>query len=36
MTEDAVKLLQSMKTGLTINGVYNQETRDFLFEILNA
>jgi uncharacterized protein (TIGR02594 family) len=36
MTEDAVKLLQSMKTGLAINGIYNQETRDFLFEILNA
>jgi peptidoglycan hydrolase-like protein with peptidoglycan-binding domain len=36
MTEDAVKLLQSMKTGLTVDGIYNQETKDFLFEILNA
>jgi len=35
-TEDAVKLLQSMKTGLTVDGVYNQATRDFLFEVLNA
>lgn len=36
MTEDAVKLLQSMKTGLAVNGIYNAETRDFLFEVLNA
>lgn len=36
MTEDAVKLLQSMKTGLAIDGVYNQATKDYLFEVLNA
>lgn len=36
MTEDAVKLLQSMKNGLTVNGVYNQETKEFLFETINA
>lgn len=36
MTEDAVKLLQSMKTGLTVDGIYTQATKDFLFEVLNA
>lgn len=36
MTEDAVKLLQSMKTGLTVDGVYNQATKEFLFETINA
>jgi len=36
LTEDAVKLLQSMKTGLAVDGVYNQATKDFLFEVLNA
>jgi uncharacterized protein (TIGR02594 family) len=36
LTEDAVKLLQSMKTGLTVDGVYNQRTKEFLFEVLNA
>jgi uncharacterized protein (TIGR02594 family) len=36
LTEDAVKLLQSMKTGLTVDGVYNQRTKDFLFEVLNG
>ena len=36
LTEDAVKLLQSMKTGLTVDGVYNPATKDFLFEVLNA
>ncbi len=35
-TENAVKLLQSMKTGLEVDGVYTGETKDFLFEILNA
>ncbi|MCD4724283.1 MAG: TIGR02594 family protein [Bacteroidales bacterium] len=34
-TEDAVKLLQSMKTGLAVDGVYNEATKDFLFEVLN-
>lgn len=34
-TEDAVKLLQSMKTGLPVDGVYNKATKDFLFEVLN-
>ncbi|MCK5337809.1 MAG: TIGR02594 family protein [Bacteroidales bacterium] len=36
MTEDALKLLQSMKTGLVVDGVYNEETKDFLFQTLNA
>lgn len=36
MTEEAVKQLQTMKTGLAIDGVYNQATKDFLFEVLNA
>ncbi len=36
LTENAVKLLQSMKTGLTVDGVYNEATKDFLFEVLNA
>lgn len=36
LTEDALKLLQSMKTGLAVDGVYNQATKDFLFEVLNA
>jgi len=35
-TETSVKQLQSMKTGLQVNGVYNRETRDFLFETMNA
>lgn len=35
-TENAVKLLQSMKTGLAVDGVYNEATKDFLFEVLNA
>jgi uncharacterized protein (TIGR02594 family) len=35
MTENAVKLLQSMKTGLAVDGVYNEATKDFLFEVLN-
>jgi uncharacterized protein (TIGR02594 family) len=35
-TENAVKLLQSMKTGLPVNGVYNKETKDLLFEVLNG
>jgi uncharacterized protein (TIGR02594 family) len=34
-TEKAVKLLQSMKFGLTVNGVYDKNTRNFLMEILN-
>ncbi len=34
-TENAVKLLQSMKTGLAVDGVYNEATKDFLFEVLN-
>ena len=34
-TENAVKLLQSMKTGLAVDGVYNVATKDFLFEVLN-
>ncbi|MEN8224727.1 MAG: TIGR02594 family protein [Bacteroidota bacterium] len=36
LTEDAVKLLQSMKTGLAVDGIYNQKTKDYLFEVLNA
>lgn len=36
LTETALKLLQSMKTGLAVDGVYNQATKDFLFEVLNA
>jgi uncharacterized protein (TIGR02594 family) len=35
LTENAVKKLQSMKTNLTINGVFDAPTRSFLFEILN-
>lgn len=35
LTETAVKQLQSMKYGLTIDGIYGEETRDFLLEILN-
>ena len=34
-TESAVKLLQSMKTGLAVDGLYNVATKDFLFEVLN-
>jgi uncharacterized protein (TIGR02594 family) len=34
-TEKAVKELQSMKTGLTVDGVFETHTRNFLFEILN-
>lgn len=36
MTEDAIIMLQSMETGLEVNGVYNKATRDFLFEVLNG
>ena len=36
LTENAVVLLQSMKTGLKVDGIYNKETKDFLFEIINA
>jgi len=35
LTETAVKQLQSMKYGLTIDGIYEEHTRNFLFEILN-
>lgn len=35
LTETAVKQLQSMKYGLTIDGIYEGQTRNFLFEILN-
>ncbi len=35
LTETAVKQLQSMKYGLTIDGIYNENTRNFLLEILN-
>lgn len=35
LTETAVKQLQSMKYGLAIDGVYGEETRSFLLEILN-
>ena len=35
-TETAIKQLQSMKPGLPVNGVYNPETKDFLFETMNA
>jgi uncharacterized protein (TIGR02594 family) len=35
LTEKAVKELQSMKTGLTINGVFEALTRNFLIETLN-
>ncbi|MGV8138554.1 MAG: TIGR02594 family protein [Mangrovibacterium sp.] len=35
LTETAVKQLQSMKYGLTIDGIYGEETRSFLLEILN-
>jgi uncharacterized protein (TIGR02594 family) len=35
LTEKAVKDLQSMKTGITINGIYEPFTRNFLLEILN-
>jgi uncharacterized protein (TIGR02594 family) len=34
-TEEAIKKLQTMKTGLKIDGVYGDQTRDFLFETLN-
>ena len=34
-TEKAVKKLQSMKTGLTVDGIFNQKTHDFLFETIN-
>jgi uncharacterized protein (TIGR02594 family) len=34
LTEKAVKKLQSMKTGLIINGVFDTDTRIFLLEIL--
>lgn len=34
-TEKAIKQVQSMKTGLSIDGVYNAETKKYLFEILN-
>jgi hypothetical protein len=36
MTENAVVLLQSMETGLAVDGVYNDATRDYLFEVLNG
>ena len=36
LTEKSVKMLQSMKTGLAIDGIYNESTKDFLFETLNA
>jgi hypothetical protein len=36
MTENAIVLLQSMETGLAIDGVYNAETKDYLFEVLNG
>ncbi len=35
MTEEAVKKLQSMKTGLAINGIFDVMTRNFLLEFLN-
>ncbi|MGV8090979.1 MAG: TIGR02594 family protein [Mangrovibacterium sp.] len=35
LTENAVKQLQSMKYGLTIDGIYEENTRNFLFEVLN-
>jgi uncharacterized protein (TIGR02594 family) len=35
MTEKAVKELQSMKTGLKIDGVYGPKAREFLMEIMN-
>lgn len=35
LTEKAVKNLQSMKTGLQIDGVYGTHTRNFLLETLN-
>ena len=31
----AVKNLQSQKTGLAIDGVYNKATHDLLFELMN-
>jgi uncharacterized protein (TIGR02594 family) len=34
LTENAVKSLQSMKTGLTIDGVFDIYTREFLLEML--
>lgn len=34
-TKKAVEQLQSMKTGLKIDGVYGKKTREYLFEILN-
>jgi uncharacterized protein (TIGR02594 family) len=34
LTETAVKKLQSMKTGLTINGIFDSDTRKLLSEIL--
>lgn len=36
MTENALILLQSMETGLAVDGVYNQKTKDYLFEVLNG
>jgi len=35
-TEIAVKLLQSGKAGLPNSGIYNEKTRDTLFDMLNA
>ena len=35
MTENAVKTLQSMKTGLKVDGVYGPKTKEFLMEIMN-
>ena len=34
-TEKAVKALQSMKIGLSVDGVYGEKTRGFLFELMN-
>jgi len=35
-TESAVKLLQEGKPGLAKDGIYNEETKDALFDMLNA
>jgi uncharacterized protein (TIGR02594 family) len=35
LTETAVKELQSRKTGLTVNGIFDEPTRNFLLETLN-
>jgi uncharacterized protein (TIGR02594 family) len=34
-TENAVKQLQTLKTGLKIDGIFEQQTRAFLLEVLN-